>query len=233
MIIPNAPILALCGDIGNPFLTNYREFLIYQANRFQLVFVLSGNHEYYNAIPNQLTTAEEVDQQIESICSSHPNLIYLNKKKYTIGNYDILGCTLWTAVPDHMRQKISNTLNDFRLIYTSKSPPTQLSPEVFDKWFKDSAEWLANEINKSKSQNRKCMVLTHHVPSFQLSGAAVGWASNLESLLKNNGSNVEAWIYGHTHSNDDKIVKGTRIISNQKGYSKEKSLYNPKFVVTI
>ena len=45
---PRAPVLGLLGDIGDPFTEVYRRFLEIQATRFDLVLVLSGNHEYYN-----------------------------------------------------------------------------------------------------------------------------------------------------------------------------------------
>ena len=32
------------------------------------------------------------------------------------------------------------------------------------------------------------------------------------------GSRIDAWIYGHSHTNIDIMIGGTRIISNQMGY---------------
>ena len=31
-------------------------------------------------------------------------------------------------------------------------------------------------------------------------------------------SRIDAWIYGHSHTNIDIVIGGTRIISNQMGY---------------
>ncbi len=31
-------------------------------------------------------------------------------------------------------------------------------------------------------------------------------------------SRIDAWIYGHSHTNIDTMIGGTRIISNQMGY---------------
>lgn len=31
-------------------------------------------------------------------------------------------------------------------------------------------------------------------------------------------SRIDAWIYGHSHTNIDTVIGGTRIISNQMGY---------------
>ena len=42
IIVPNAPYIALLGDIGLPIKPNYEEFLLKQANRFEKVFVVAG-----------------------------------------------------------------------------------------------------------------------------------------------------------------------------------------------
>lgn len=39
--------LALLGDIGYPSLRDYEAFLLHQAQRFERIFVLAGNHEFY------------------------------------------------------------------------------------------------------------------------------------------------------------------------------------------
>jgi len=51
LVEPCAPYLALLGDIGivnmdNKY-ENYKNFLLKQANQFEKIFVLAGNHEYY------------------------------------------------------------------------------------------------------------------------------------------------------------------------------------------
>jgi hypothetical protein len=37
-----AKCLALLGDIGNPCLSNYKEFVLHQADRFEHVFLVAG-----------------------------------------------------------------------------------------------------------------------------------------------------------------------------------------------
>src|SRR5688572_28243834 len=45
----HAENLALLGDIGKPFCTSYASFIGEQAETFDHIFVVMGNHEYYNA----------------------------------------------------------------------------------------------------------------------------------------------------------------------------------------
>jgi len=47
-ITPDAPYLALCGDIGIPDFKNYEKFISWCAPRWNKIFIIAGNHEYYN-----------------------------------------------------------------------------------------------------------------------------------------------------------------------------------------
>uniref|UniRef100_A0A6B2L5M9 Calcineurin-like phosphoesterase domain-containing protein n=1 Tax=Arcella intermedia TaxID=1963864 RepID=A0A6B2L5M9_9EUKA len=221
IIKPSAPVLALCGDIGSPLLPNYEQFLLYQADKFKLVLVLTGNHEYYN-MPNQRATMSEIDKSIEAICKKRGNIHFMNKKKIEIEGYDILGCTLWGVIPKSERQKMVNVLNDFNLIYVDKT--TRFSPDHFNDVFEDSLSWLTKEIKKSTAAKRKIVVLTHHTPTFDAPGTGYGWASDLNFLFALNGNtNLLLWCFGHTHANMDKVIRGTRVLSNQKGYTNEQT----------
>ena len=67
------------------------------------------------------------------------------------------------------------------------------------------------------------VVITHHVPSFQLSapefeGSTLNGAFTveLEDYIKDCG--IDYWIYGHSHRNIEKTIGKTRCVSNQLGY---------------
>ena len=49
VIEKHAGNVALLGDIGKPFTYVYERFLFQQSETFDHVFVILGNHEYYNA----------------------------------------------------------------------------------------------------------------------------------------------------------------------------------------
>ena len=53
--------LALCGDIGNPFLPSYKKFLDIHSKLFVHILIVSGNHEYYSSQKTQ-RTMKEIDQ---------------------------------------------------------------------------------------------------------------------------------------------------------------------------
>lgn len=141
MIKPSAPILALLGDIGNPALPSYRDFIYQQAERFKLVLVLAGNHEYYspsNAPPHPtigtstrewlsrlglIASTAELNAAIQLICSEapHKNVLFMDGKVLELPGVSIMGCILWSDIPEHKRQNVARQMNDYRLIFKSNT----------------------------------------------------------------------------------------------------------------
>ncbi len=67
------------------------------------------------------------------------------------------------------------------------------------------------------------IVVTHHVPSFQLSayeflGSKINSAFTVELFDFIEASNVDYWIYGHSHRNINLRIGNTECVTNQLGY---------------
>jgi len=142
LIIPNAPVLALLGDIGIPTHPSYCDFLLMQAQRFQAVLVLSGNHEYYNvqdpqdvppppmagseqpflSMPTQSSpkvcySVDDMEAAIEMICAKSPRLHYVDNTCVRFGSgatSPALLCTpLWSHVPEEAMDEVGGSMNDY------------------------------------------------------------------------------------------------------------------------
>lgn len=141
LITPSAPILALLGDIGNPMLGIYREFLLMQAKRFKAVLVLSGNHEYYSlrhskhrpqeggswrTAKERHTSVEDIAAAISKICEEHPALHYVDNRVVRLGHgtrAPALLCTpLWSHVPPDAMDVVGRSLNDYQKCYVRNDP---------------------------------------------------------------------------------------------------------------
>jgi hypothetical protein len=110
--VPNitAPVLCLLGDIGIPSKSSYKDFLLEKSNVYEVIFVIAGNHEFYGG------EYEEKKELMKQICSSIPNVVFLDKTSYlyqsTTDPNDavrVLGCTLWSHVPDENKNAVSRT----------------------------------------------------------------------------------------------------------------------------
>jgi hypothetical protein len=58
----------------------YNNFLDYYSKLFKIIFIITGNHEYYG------NTIIETDKKIEEICDSYDNIHFLNNVYYITYN---------------------------------------------------------------------------------------------------------------------------------------------------
>ena len=74
---------------------------------------------------------------------------------------------------------------------------------------------------------KKCIVITHHVPSFSLIDVKYKTQNmqlynqwfycNMDSLIETQIDKIECWIYGHTHTPSDVKINGIPFLCNPIG----------------
>ena len=244
-LIPNAPYLALCGDIGYPHSQTFKDFMDYCSKNWLEVFYITGNHDYYNKIYTRWKysspySMKQVEEYIEELFKSYTNVHYLQKKRFDIPNtqYSILGCTLWVEIPIYKYVDAIHSLNDVN--YISIDGYQRLSPEDIDTLHEDHCKWLMRSLESIGSLGRKTIVLTHHLPTKLL----------ISEEYINNSRNylfytelpdyiyhpaLQAWICGHSHSSKRILLKNNiELMMNCKGYSKEIiKNFNPSCIYEI
>lgn len=100
-------VLLLAGDIGSPHLPNYQEFLYQCSDQFSQVFLVAGNHEYWNS------TITDTNGSICSIVSKMKNVHYLNNSAYVYKDKVIFGGTFWTYVLQNKENSDSKFIKGF------------------------------------------------------------------------------------------------------------------------
>ena len=222
---PVAPYLALVGDIGVPDLESYRVFLHWCSQHWRHIFLVAGNHEYYNVRCPVRTDMETKKELIRQICLGLPNVHFLDCSSYYLSqeNVRVLGCTLWSEIPDCIKEKALLYMNDARQIEKVKDVP--LTPWSFSELHAKEKQWLNQEIHKCELTNERCLVLTHYLPSYSLihekyQGHFLNacFASNSEDLFR---PPVIAWIAGHTHTGMKVQIHGIPCVLNPYGYPGE------------
>lgn len=75
----------------------------------------------------------------------------------------------------------------------------------------------------AESTAEHIVVVTHHLPTLEVvaphhKGPVLNsaFATDLSKLIA--GNRIDAWIYGHSHTNIDAEINGTKVICNQMGY---------------
>ena len=211
-LIPSAPILCLAGDIGNPLLENYEIFLKWCSENYKKIFIISGNHEYYN----KKYYIHEVDKIIQNKVNLYDNITFLNNKIEIYENFTFIGCTLWSSIPTNIKRYELNSFNDFKKIRS-------LTIEKYDLLFAKNLLFIKNALTNENNKNIIC--LTHHMPSYNLisekykdSDLNYMFASNIENIFNDN---IKLWICGHSHDYNKKIINNVICTLNPYGYPNE------------
>jgi predicted phosphohydrolase len=176
--------LILAGDIGNPLLPNYKEYLKYCSKQYLNVFLITGNHEYWH------NSIEDTDRLIQQICSPYKNIYFLNNRFFDFNENNrsirIFGGIMWSFIP-------YNLLN------------IQSGDNIIIKNFNFN---IRNDIYLNTLKNiilkKSDLIITHHSPTYNVIPKKYEnykqkclFASHLDNIL-----NIpKYWICGHLHNN--------------------------------
>lgn len=184
-----------------------------QAERFEQVFFIPGNHEHYG---NERYLAVREFWQLA--CTYNRGNIHYPRHGQEYNGYVFLGDTLWTDLDNKNPVAIMDYnygMNDARWVYvTTYLNENKLHRERLETYI------LAN-IDKP------IIMMTHHLPMMEL--VVPRWRGDrLNYCFANTGTwafdmlvkygNVKVWHFGHTHDTVDTTIEGCRFICNPYGY---------------
>lgn len=204
---PKLPVAAnnliLAGDIGNPFKSNYRDFLSYCSTKYEKTFLIPGNHEYWNH-----KSIYETDSYLFDITSKLNNVTFMKNKVTLFQDTFIVGCVLWST------RNTKNTGGDEEKI--------RVNAEFLNNLHVQDVNWLRLTLNSLIRYNKKVLVVTHYLPSFNLMHEKYKnyphpdrFYSNSDHLIENP---IDTWICGHTHCTMEKNINGVNFLVNSLGY---------------
>lgn len=211
---PLANNLILAGDLGSPITAQdrYIRFLHENSKKFENIFIVAGNHEFYDSnIPF-------TKKAIREIVNQYSNIHFLDKTRIDYEDISILGCTLWSDIQNEQKLHVKSSLADFYHIHN-------FTIENSNELHKQETLWLQSEIDKI-STHKKILVITHHAPlltgssspQFNNSKISSAFATDLTHFIK---KPIVAWVFGHTHYSSRQVVNGVNVVSNQLGYPGE------------
>jgi len=154
-----------------------------------------------------------------------------------------LGCTLWSDFdyggPEERTASMAvcaRVVRDYRLIL-DPSGTQPIKPADTRAAHLTSREWL--ERATEQQGDGPTVVITHHAPlAFErpreraLRALAGAFTSDLSGLI--GAGREDLWIFGHTHRPADLQLRGTRVISNPRGYPHEPlAAFDPALIVEL
>lgn len=216
--MPTGDVLILAGDITYlRFYSDCRWLLKAIGDRFNKIFFVPGNHEYWRSYPNDvqsmLLNFEFEVQGFHWLRTG--NIVEYKGKRF-------MGDTMWFP-DDPLNPLFAKWMPDFELI-------------------KDFVPWVYEENQKFKDFARAEMkegdiVVTHHAPStlsisdfYKDDDFNRFFVSPMEDVILD--KKPALWIHGHMHQKFDYTLGDTRVVCNPFGYPREKN-GNLKFKESI
>jgi Icc-related predicted phosphoesterase len=115
-------------------------------------------------------------------------------------------------------------VQDYTKILYSKTYFTPEDSVTLHEWHRNSLTdnlHAARKIKLNHGIKNKIVVMTHHAPTmastYQRNNLDYAYCStDLDDIIID--SDIQLWIHGHVHSNNDYMVGYTRVLSNCRGY---------------
>ena len=226
-LIPKGEILIIAGDtyyLGKDF--GELEFIKKVSKEFERVYLIPGNHEYYDGY-NVASALESTFQEIVE------NVFLVNNHVVEIESTKFIFSTMWSNIQRNILE-VMRGMMDFRAI---KFNGERFTINHFNELHEYAFDFLTKEI---KTEGKK-VVITHHLPSIECNieefkGSVLNDAFCVDKTNFILNSEIDFWIYGHSHRNiKDFKIGNTQMITNQFGYvnMNEHKLFNYEKVIEI
>lgn len=211
-------ILLVAGDTayldvpesGRDTYTQY-QFWDWASENYKQVIVCLGNHDFYGYY-DLATMPDGYCKQIRHNVHAYYNRVV------SVGNVDIIVSTLWSFIEPFDAYRTEKGVSDFfRILYNGH----RLTADDFNAEHNRCFDFISTAVTESNAKAK--IVLTHHVPTQQCTAnefrdSAINGAFTVELGNYIADSDIDYWIYGHSHRNIDAQIGKTKIISNQLGY---------------
>ena len=206
-------VLVLAGDTFylRDTVAPQKKFWNWASKSFRQVLLVPGNHEFYGN--GDVTARGGSWQRLFRENAGH----YYNKV-VRIDDTDFILTTLWSKIPEPESYLVQRGMNDFRQILYDGH---RLTTDDYNLEHEKCLKFLKQAVDGSTA--RHIVVVTHHLPTLEVVAAQhrgselnSAFATELGGFIAD--SRIDAWIYGHSHTNIDTTIGNTRIVCNQLGY---------------
>ena len=142
---------------------------------------------------------------------------YFQNQAVRIGDVAFFLTTLWSVITNPNKTIVRSSLNDY---YRIKCGKRLLTPDDINALHMKCLDFLDKGL---ESDEKHKVVVSHHVPArscvaprYLDSPLTDAFCANLAKFIELR--DIEAWIYGHSHTNIDSSIGNTTILCNQLGY---------------
>jgi hypothetical protein len=236
-----APFLILGGNIGRlADYDDYLSFLIRRCNLHEKVYLVLGALEFHGITWMEgLQLAHKMEQ--DPITKGRLEVLYETRSDVPGTNITLLGCTLWSRVPEADTAAVMRKIPEFN----EERGIKEWTIKEHNSEHKRDYKWLLEELKQTPSTSksaaaptpaaptslpsvpRDMIVVTSFAPDvrdalepWQVDAPwATAYGSDL--LTKGHWNGVKMWISGTTGRTCEFEKSGVTIISNQRGRKSE------------
>jgi Icc-related predicted phosphoesterase len=214
-----ADTLIIAGDFCNhnsPIRYNYINNHV--LPKWKNTIMIPGNHEFYGSHVNDEWFGVK-DKIYDGGKGSKVH--YLNNGVVEIDGFYFVCSTLWSWAGYDNASQVQHMMNDYREI-------SGLTVDRLNEYHKINRDFLQDAM-MSIPNGKRCVMITHHVPSFNLIGARwrgnnlnEAFSADMDTFIMMYGDKISHWIHGHSHDFLDRTLSGIRFIRNPMGYPGER-----------
>ena len=187
-------------------------FWKWASDHYERVIAVPGNHEYY-AYYDLASIAPSRQGEL------FPNVhICSNSVEHLSDNIDVICSTLWAHIDVSNAYYTEQYVSDFHRIRFGEE---RLTAANFNRTHQQCVDFIKQAVASSPAKTK--IVLTHHVPSplvmsDEFAGSRINGAfvADLTDYIKH--SDIDYWIFGHSHHTICDLIGHTQVLSNQFGY---------------
>ncbi len=208
-------VLVLAGDIG--YLDDERTyrshpFWDWASAHYRQVIVVPGNHELYRHF--------DLDRLYDGwmLAIRHNVHCYYNAVLRIAHGIDLIVTPLWSSIAPENGRYTEFGVTDFHRIRSGGEP---LTWQRFNEEHHRCLAFLQRAVSRSTALH--IVVVSHHVPTFQLlypafARKAYSGAFAVELFSYIARSPIDYWIFGHSHYNLSLQIGKTQLVCDQLGY---------------
>lgn len=205
--LEDADVLVVAGDLA--VFPTYEKMLDKLKSetdgKFKKVMSVRGNHDYYVTDYHWLKKNTPESPSDSEISVEH------------VDDVAFICSPMWSPISND--EAITATINDYNYI---PGFTTEKCTELFWK----NLGCIEDEVRKAKSDGKKTVVVTHHLPISELidqkyAGDPINEAFcviNTEAEKRIKEIKPDLWIHGHSHNFLDTVIDGVRYVRNPYGY---------------
>lgn len=186
-------------------------FWDWASANYSQVIVCLGNHDFY-AHYDLATMPDGYCKQIRhNVYAYYNSIVHLQ-------DIDIIVSTLWARIEPSDAALAERSASAFyRIMYDGH----RFVAEDFNHENERCLRFIKNAVAESKAKTK--IVLTHYLPTHlctaeEFRESTINGAFTIELSDYIAKTDIDYWIYGHSHRNINAQIGTTHILSNQLGY---------------